>query len=1148
MVHKRISWLIILPLTCIALGLVVVAAVYPHGLVAAGLASAAAMAAIVAAVAPLISSSGGKPVLDENGRNQGQVRTGPADSLQTPISGRDPHDLGVYRAVWPSDQSPGSADLTPYLRRDHDVQLDGLIETAANSGGSVCAVLVGGSATGKTRALFEALNRHPSVREWPLYYPADVRELVELLVQRKIGPRSVLWLNETQRYLYGESASEAAQLVTRLVAGTAETIVVGAMWPEYWLDLTRKGASGDPNAAARELLDQPGRRIDVVDYLKTSEILELAAVSDGDRRVAAAVAAAGEGGQVIQNLTGGPELLARYVDGSLFSPTEHALVTAALDARRLGHQSPLSSQLLVAAADGYVNDRQRPDRQGWLSTLTALADGERGDAHKTPIAVRTLTALIAHRVRGQAYPDYEPSDFLDQHTRQLRQARRGPAALWDALVTETADPRDLYRLGDGAERRGLDRYAAKLWLQASARGDTSSAVRLTWVIARTGNQPMLLHAASWIADHVDLAQPAAAGQILNAFYRTGVGQQLDFVAQRAAANADVTDPRAIGYLVRRLREVGADDHLLVLAHRVSEYAEVADPRVASYLIVRLRDAGLGDQLTQLFHRAATCADLGNPQYVGSLIRQMREAGAEDGLALLLGRDPAGQADLTSPRAVSILIDALRECRSGPQLTALGHRAAAHVNLADNTISYLIDALVRARLSGQLAELTHRATTRAALIDPSTLGYVIRRTYGSVPARETAALARQSAARANLISPLAASVLIHALHDSDADDQVGVLADRAVANCDLTNPRAVARLIEALVIAGANDKVAPVADRTVSDCDATDPQAVSHLIGALYRAGAGGHAAAMAERAVEHADLANPSGVVRLIQQLRESGLSQQLSALSARLAENADLSNPAKIASLIGALLRVDANEQVATLLSLDPAGKADMSNPSAIARLLDAMRAANADIQLASLSQRAAAHADISNPQDVANLVSGLLRIGASEQVSALLSRSPAEHAELSDAASVATLIEVLERMPDRAQLAVLTSRAAANANVSDPYMAARLVGTLARADTPAELAIFARRAAEHTDLINQSGVTALITTFREVGSYEEARLLAARAADAGVESAFRTVIELESQSSKTDLIGRYGREPETLPSRRWSWQDLDASSRMPL
>ena len=56
MMHKRLPWLIVAG-TCIAVGLIVVATVQPHGLIAAVLTSAAAVATIVALVPPLVSGA-----------------------------------------------------------------------------------------------------------------------------------------------------------------------------------------------------------------------------------------------------------------------------------------------------------------------------------------------------------------------------------------------------------------------------------------------------------------------------------------------------------------------------------------------------------------------------------------------------------------------------------------------------------------------------------------------------------------------------------------------------------------------------------------------------------------------------------------------------------------------------------------------------------------------------------------------------------------------------------------------------------------------------------------------------------------------------------------------------------------------------------
>ena len=94
----------------------------------------------------------------------------------------DPLDLGVHRVLPPIGATWGKGapePLTPYLQRDHDNVLRQAIRSAANGGRSVFAVLAGGSCTGKTRALYEALME--VVPDWPLLRPASADELSELL-------------------------------------------------------------------------------------------------------------------------------------------------------------------------------------------------------------------------------------------------------------------------------------------------------------------------------------------------------------------------------------------------------------------------------------------------------------------------------------------------------------------------------------------------------------------------------------------------------------------------------------------------------------------------------------------------------------------------------------------------------------------------------------------------------------------------------------------------------------------------------------------------------------------------------------------------------------------------------------------------------
>ena len=165
-------------------------------------------------------------------------------------------------------------------------------------------------------------------------------------------------------------------------------VAVGALWSRPYLEeLTSPGKSPDIHAAARALLDGPRtHHITVPDCLTGHQQQELAALAANDTRLRSAIAASGPDGDAIQHLTGGPELLHAYTRGGLFTPVEHALVTAALDARRLGHQQPIPAALLAAAADGDPSPRKRPGHADWAtSALTDLATGTRTDGTRTDI-------------------------------------------------------------------------------------------------------------------------------------------------------------------------------------------------------------------------------------------------------------------------------------------------------------------------------------------------------------------------------------------------------------------------------------------------------------------------------------------------------------------------------------------------------------------------------------------------------------------------------------------------------------------------------------------------------------------------------------------------------------------------------------------
>ena len=338
-------------------------------------------------------------------------------ALSGPAAGRllaevtDPFDLEVHPPVQAGDAPPGLPALPAYLPREHDRDLAELVRAAAD-GSSGIAVLVGGSSTGKTRACWEALGLlREQAERWRLWHPIDVDGALAGLPA--VEPRTVVWLNEAQRYLDSAAGERVAAGLRELLRerDRGPVLVLGTLWPEFWAELTvRPQASEDPHGHARELLT--GRDIPVPAAFTPAQVRQMATA--GDPRLALAAETA-QDGQVTQFLAGAPELLARYRNAP---PAAKALITAAIDARRLGMGVALPLAFLEAAAPGYLTDTDWDAlSEDWLEQALAYtaapAKGIRGPLSR----IRPRVPAAPSRPPG---PAYRLADYLEQHGRRAR--------------------------------------------------------------------------------------------------------------------------------------------------------------------------------------------------------------------------------------------------------------------------------------------------------------------------------------------------------------------------------------------------------------------------------------------------------------------------------------------------------------------------------------------------------------------------------------------------------------------------------------------------------------------------------------------------------------------------------------------------------
>ena len=275
--------------------------------------------------------------------------------------------LGVHEAI----SVPGVADEVPpeYVPRDVDAAEFGVrakVAAAAQRGGFV--LLVGGSSVGKTRCAVEAIRA--LLPDWWLVHPAGPAEVAALA--QAPPPRTVVWLDELQRYLDGEHGLTGA-VVRALLTAPHPVVIIGTLWPDRYNAYTAVPAPGsaDPHAREREVLDLAAV-IRIAPEFSPAEQDRARAAAARDRRLAVALEAAGYG--LTQTLAAAPQLVARWEDAKTDDPYAWAVLTAALDVARLGARAPLSPDLLRAAAPGYCTSQQQAEAPAnWFEQALAYA-------------------------------------------------------------------------------------------------------------------------------------------------------------------------------------------------------------------------------------------------------------------------------------------------------------------------------------------------------------------------------------------------------------------------------------------------------------------------------------------------------------------------------------------------------------------------------------------------------------------------------------------------------------------------------------------------------------------------------------------------------------------------------------------------------
>jgi hypothetical protein len=1088
----------------------------------------------------------------------------------------DPFALDVHPPV---DAPAGAADLPllpPYVERPHDEALAHVVQEAA-AGASRIAVLVGGSSTGKTRACWEVIKQLPG--GWRLWYPiGSSRPETAIEELPRVGPRTVVWLNDANLYLSTASNPMAGE---RVAAGLRDllrdpdrrpVLVLGTIWPQDAARLTG-GGSASGHSEARGLLT--GNQIHVPDSFTDADLSKLRDLAEADPRLAQAADDAKDK-HITQYLAGVPVLLERYRTAW---PAARALIHAAMDARRLGCGRALPRALLEAAAPGYLTDHDWEETDGdWLEQAfaftTAPCKGVRGIL--TPVRPRP-----AQRPEEGSNSDisghhgdvahYQLSDYLEQIGPNERLRALPPKEFWDAVTAYAADG-DTPALAVQAQARGLYRYAARLRRRAAEAGDTSAAAELVRGL-HAQQLDAQAPAARWAARETSLDDPAHLASLLEVLGTVESGDQAEVLLERdPAAHTALHSVYGVRSLLEALQAAGRSDQVAVLARRAAAGVPLDDPYGVAILLEELQAAGRADEVAVLARRAAVDVPLDDPGDVVKLLHALRKTGRGDQFETLLRRDPVGQVTVDEPYGVASLLEELQAAGRADEVAVLARRAAVGVHLdTPYGVARLLKALQQVGRADQVDVLAARTATDVPLDDPGQVATLLEALRGVGAHRHIAVLLHRDPVGHVVLQDAFYGVasLLDAFQEIGHGDLATALVMRAASHSSFDDLGQVAGLLEASLEAGHGDLVAALAMRAAADGRFENGGDVARMLDVLHKMGRLDLVGILLARdPVGRVALEDAGDVADLVEALHRSGRRDLIEILLARdLVNSVDLDAGYGVVGLLKAFQQAGCVDQVVAL-ARRVAVEASLDYRYGIASLLEALQAAGRADEVTVLAERAAEGVPLGDPNVVAEMLEAFRKAGRVDQIEALLRRDPVRHVALHDLRGVGTMMDTLRKTGHADQALELVTRVGEHVateiqsgaaqpsegpqvpltdtrisgsdngrsdGVDQPSALARQIRSLRENEAHKQIEeLLAPGLAERVDLADRIGLAELLRELKSAKAAELAADVAVHAANAGL---FDVFVEFLPAGRRRF---RFGREPDGSPSAPWGWDDL--------
>ncbi|GAB2567950.1 helix-turn-helix domain-containing protein [Nocardia heshunensis] len=869
------------------------------------------------------------------------------------------------------------AALPTYVHRQHDKTLAELVDRAVN-GHSAIAVFVAGSSAGKTRALWEGLKPLRLAGGWRLWHPVSPTRPEALDQLDRVRPRTVLWLNETQRYLTEDQGDRVATALDTLLGDTtrAPVLIVGTLWPADFQRLCR-----DPAAATTKLLKR--NAIEVPTAFAGTELDAVREAASEDPRLAMAVEHA-EDDQITQYLAGGPELIHRYRFPG--SPATRAVIDVAMDAIRLGHRNQLPYRLLRDAAPYYLAgvDRDSLD-PGWFDdTLVETSrpcKGVRG-----PITRISSPAVPSRDDHDPDAGSFQLADFLDHHGRTDRAEVVPPLGFWEVLA-HLADRRDLVSLGEQAQKLGLYRIAAQLWKNAAAGSNTQAATLLVRYLPDSDHEESRM--ATWVLDHAALVDPHFADSLLRQLWLRGATEPARKLAWRIVNTIPLTDTYDLARLSAVLIEVGAIRQSRRFAGRVSAECLPADVDDTVGLLHALQRMGAVRQARKLARRVVPGLSPAAPSDNADLLRELRKLGMTRA-AMIFTRRASSEFNGAGAGELKKLLEEVRKLGAVAEYRDLVDHAATTVSFddVDSTADLLmelglwreidqnvdlatraVEALTEQGLEGAAAALRCVREMGGSFEEGSgVMAFIDQQRFGDADAAATllAELRKfggiadyhQLAERATTeVVVNSGEVILQAAQiiqqaGGEVDEYRELLREAAANELPDETTSGVIRLLENLREAGERERYQELAQRAAATNPLTAGYKVGRLLHELKRSGAVDQYQLLVHRAVTGIRMENITNVTWLLEALRELGELNQYDVLAQRAVGGIELDDPKNLSKLLRELRECGSNQRYAELARRVAAAMA-LPHVYSVALVLDELRLGGADEYVEELQKR---------------------------------------------------------------------------------------------------------------------------------------------------------------------------------------------------